>query len=234
LAGPALGTFANVNSGFATVIVIAKAPIPGRVKTRLVPPFTSHEAAQLAAAAIADTLRAAALVPAATHLLVLDGRADALGVAIDGWTVIPQVDGGLDARLVAAFAAADPDGPAVLVGMDTPQLRPGDLTAFDPARFDAGLGLASDGGYWTIGFRDPAHAAATIADVPMSRSDTGALQLARLRAAGLRVQLLDELSDVDTYADAQLVAALAPSTAFGRAFAALTPTGPVTADAGAR
>jgi glycosyltransferase A (GT-A) superfamily protein (DUF2064 family) len=229
--GAELGTFANVNTAFATVIVIAKAPVPGRVKTRLVPPFTPSQAAQLAAAAIADTLRAAALVPAATHLLVLDGRSDALGVAVDGWTVIPQVDGGLDARLVAAFAAADPAGPAVLVGMDTPQLRPADLIAFDPARFDAGLGLAADGGYWTIGFRDPAHAAATIAGVPMSQGDTGAHQLVRLHAAGLRVQSLGELCDVDTYADAQLVAALAPTTEFGQTFAALTR---VAVDAGVR
>jgi glycosyltransferase A (GT-A) superfamily protein (DUF2064 family) len=201
-----------------TVIVIAKEPVPGRVKTRLVPPLTHQQAADLAAAAIADTLAAAATVAAQQHLLVLDGRPPAW--LPTGWPVVAQVDGGLDARLVAAFEAARP-GPAILVGMDTPQLRAEQLNAFDPVAFDACLGLARDGGYWVIGYRDPALARSTITGVPMSRDDTGARQLERLRAAGLRVQLLDELTDVDTYPDAVAVAAVAPDTRFAAALAAL-------------
>ena len=214
---------------FETIIVIAKEPVPGRVKTRLMPSFTAYEAAELAAAAISDTLRAAAAVAAVTHLIVLQGRAAALRPAADGWLITPQVSGDLDARLVAAFAAANPAGAAVLVGMDTPQLRAGDLSVFDPRHFDACLGLAHDGGYWAIGFRDPTFARATIAGVPMSRADTGAVQLARLRDAGLRVQLLDELTDVDTYADAQAVAALDPATEFAATFTAITRVRPVAA-----
>jgi glycosyltransferase A (GT-A) superfamily protein (DUF2064 family) len=201
-----------------TVIVIAKEPVPGRVKTRLVPPLTHQQAADLAAAAIADTLRAAAGVPADRHLLVLDGRPPAWLPA--GWPVVAQVGGGLDARLVAAFEAAGP-GPAILVGMDTPQLRADQLSAFDPVAFDACLGLAHDGGYWVIGYRDPALARLTISGVPMSRDDTGARQLERLTAAGLRVQLLDELTDVDTYPDAVEVAAAAPDSGFAAALAAI-------------
>jgi uncharacterized protein len=200
------------------VIVIAKEPVPGRVKTRLVPPLTHEQAADLATAAIADTLREAAKVPAARHLLVLDGRPPAW--LPSGWPVVAQVPGGLDARLVAAFEAGG-RGPSILVGMDTPQLRADQVTAFDPARFDAGLGLARDGGYWAIGYRDPGFARSTIIGVPMSRDDTGALQLARLRAAGLRVQLLDELTDVDTYPDALSVAAQVPGSAFAAAVAGL-------------
>ncbi len=105
--------------------------------------------------------------------------------------------------------------------MDTPQLRADQLRQFDPDHFDAVIGLARDGGYWVIGLRDPAMAPTVIDGVPMSRSDTGAIQLDRLRGAGLRVQLLDELTDVDTYADAVAVAAAAPGTEFAHTLAAI-------------
>ena len=58
----------------AQLVVIAKAPVPGRVKTRLTPPFSPEQAARLAAAALADSLAAAALVPAAGHTVALEGR----------------------------------------------------------------------------------------------------------------------------------------------------------------
>ena len=201
-----------------TVVVIAKEPVPGRVKTRLVPPLTHADAAELAAAAISDTLQAAARVPAANRLLAWDGRPGTWVPA--GWGFTPQPTGDLDTRLVAAFAAAG-SGPTVLVGMDTPQFEPHQLMRCDPQRFDACLGFARDGGYWAIGYRDPAWAACTIDGVPMSRSDTGLIQLDRLRAAGLRVQLLDELTDVDTYGDAVTVAAGAPDTNFAHALAGI-------------
>ena len=52
-----------------TLLVIAKQPVPGRVKTRLVPPCTYEQAAVLAEAALADTLRAALLAPARRRVL---------------------------------------------------------------------------------------------------------------------------------------------------------------------
>ena len=51
--------------------MLAKAPVPGRVKTRLTPPFTPHEAAMLAEAALADTLEAGASASFARHVLAL-------------------------------------------------------------------------------------------------------------------------------------------------------------------
>jgi glycosyltransferase A (GT-A) superfamily protein (DUF2064 family) len=198
----------------ATAIVIAKQPLPGRVKTRLVPPLTHAEAAHVAAAAIRDTLRAVDAVGARHRLLAFDGHPEAW--LPTGWRACRQPEGELDRRLVAAFAAAS-RGPAVLVGMDTPQLRPGQLS-FDPGRYDACLGPATDGGYWAIGFTDPRVAAAAISGIPMSRHDTGARQLARLYALGLRVQVLDELTDVDTVDAAVAVAEVAPRTEFAREF----------------
>lgn len=194
----------------AAVLVIAKEPRAGRVKTRLTPPFTPEQAAELAAAAIADTLTAASEVAAGAHVLVLDG--DPGSWVPPGWDVVAQVQGGLDVRLTAAFAAVV--GPSILVGMDTPQLQADQLRAFRPDQFDACIGMAGDGGYWAIGFADARDAARVIPGVPMSRDDTGAHQIARIRAAGLSLQMLAELVDADTAAQARAVAETAPATAF--------------------
>ncbi|HEU5266685.1 MAG TPA: DUF2064 domain-containing protein [Jatrophihabitans sp.] len=194
-----------------TVIVLATDPVPGRAKTRLVPPLSYPQAATLAAAALSDTLRAVDASAALDRVLAFEGAVARW--LRPGWRAVSQPAGGLDERLIAAFAAI-PYGPAVLVGMDTPQLRPEQLDVFDPRRYDACLGLATDGGYWAIGFADPTVAAATIRGVPMSTTTTGAAQLRRLVARGLRIQLLDDLTDVDTIDTADRVAWQAPDTAF--------------------
>jgi rSAM/selenodomain-associated transferase 1 len=200
------------------LLVIAKEPVAGRVKTRLCPPCTHEQAAWLAEAALADTLAACADT-GARRVLVLDGRPGPW--LPDGWTVIPQRGAGLDERLAHAFA--DAGGPALLVGMDTPQvtgrqLRAG-LTALDTA--DAVFGPALDGGYWAIGLRVPDRA--VFARVPMSRVYTGAVQRARLAALGLRTVDLPALRDVDDIAAARAVAAAAPRSRFATAFEALAP-----------
>jgi glycosyltransferase A (GT-A) superfamily protein (DUF2064 family) len=201
-----------------TLIVLAKEPVAGRVKTRLVPPLTYADAADLAAAALSDTLAVLSRLPARERVLAFDG--DPAGWLPSGWRHVRQADGGLDRRLGAAFAAVGA-GPAVLVGMDTPQLRPTHLLGFDPARYDACFGPAADGGYWTIGFADARRAGAAIDGVPMSTRHTGAAQLRRLYERGLRVQILDTLTDVDTIDAALTVAAAAPHTAFAAALAAV-------------
>lgn len=195
------------------MLVVAKEPLPGKVKTRLVPPLTYAQAAELASIALADSLRAASRVPARQRVLVLDGDAGAW--LPPSWGCAAQATGGLDERLAAAFAHAD--GPALLIGMDTPQLRDEQLAAFDPNRYDACLGLAKDGGYWAIGFADPAHASSFISGVPMSTAHTGKAQLRRLSAKNLRVQLLDMLEDVDTLDAAVRVAAMKPDGEFAQA-----------------
>jgi uncharacterized protein len=196
-----------------TLVVLAKEPVPGRVKTRLHPQFSYRQAALLAEAALTDTLAAVAAAPASRRVLALAG---APGPWLPpGFEVVPQVDGGLDVRIAAALAVAA--GPVLLVGMDTPQLRPDLLSLRWDA--DAYLGPAADGGYWAIGLRDPAHAARVLPGVPMSTPDTGRAQLARLRAEGLAVRPLPVLRDVDTAADAYAVATLAPGSAFAGALA---------------
>ncbi|MFE0173270.1 DUF2064 domain-containing protein [Streptomyces sp. NPDC059002] len=203
-----------------TLLVIAKEPVPGRVKTRLTPPYTPEEAAELAAAALADTLDTVRAAPAYRRVLVLDGQPGPwLPSGID---VVPQGAGGLDERLAAAFAACT--GPALLVGMDTPQITPSLLApALAPDAWrdgDAWFGPAVDGGFWALGLATPRPE--LLRGVPMSRPDTGARQRARLVGAGLRVRDLPLLRDVDTATDADLVAAAAPGSRFAAALTRLT------------
>ena len=190
-----------------TLLIIAKQPVPGKVKTRLVPPCTYEEAAALAEAALADTLHTLLLVPARRRVLVLDGQPGPW--LPPGFEIVPQRGGPLDERLANAFAAAR--GPALLVGMDTPQVTPA-LLAVDWSAADAVFGPAADGGFWALGLRAPDPA--LLRGVPMSTARTGAIQRARLRTAGLRVVDLPELRDVDTAADAVAVARAAPQTRF--------------------
>lgn len=203
-------------------LVLAKAPVAGRVKTRLCPPYTPAQAATLAGAALADTLRAVARSAAGHRALVLDGLPEL--VMADGFEIIPQSPGGLDERIAAAFAAYGASRMAqILVGMDTPQLT---ASLLDQAMVtllapdvDAVIGPADDGGYWVVGVRCPNPD--VFIGVPMSRPWTYCAQRARLKRLGLRVVTLPSLRDVDNALDAQAVADLAPSTAFAAALRAM-------------
>nr|WP_236655337.1 DUF2064 domain-containing protein [Streptacidiphilus carbonis] len=211
-----------------TLLVLAKSPVPGRVKTRLTPACTPEQAAALAEAALADTLGTLGRVPAGRRILVLEG---APGRWLpEGWEVLPQAGGGLDVRLAKAFAAVSGDAPALLVGMDTPQLSARTLAeALAPAAragVDAWFGPAADGGFWTLGLARPdaEQARRLLLGVPMSTRTTGAVLRGRLAAAGLHVVDLPVLTDVDTVAEAAEVAELAPETRFADTWRALAPT----------
>jgi hypothetical protein len=190
-----------------TLLVMAKQPVPGRVKTRLVPPCRHEQAAALAEAALSDTLHTVLTVPARRRVLVLDGRPGPW--LPPGFDIVPQCGGPLDERLAAAFAAVR--GPALLIGMDTPQVTP-NLLSVDWQAADAVFGPAADGGFWALGLRVPDPA--LVRGVPMSTASTGAIQRSRLLAAGLRVADLPRLRDVDTAADALAVARQAPRSLF--------------------
>ncbi|MET7545498.1 DUF2064 domain-containing protein [Streptomyces sp. NPDC005479] len=210
----------DVAPGPTTLLVIAKEPLPGLVKTRLSPPFTPAEAAQLAEAALSDTLRTVLSLPARRRVLVLDGRPGPW--LPPGIEVVAQCTGRLDERLAAAFGGCV--GPALLIGMDTPQITTADLTpALSPDAWDgcdAWFGPAADGGFWALGLAAPDPD--LVRGVPMSTPETGAVQRRRLVDAGLTVRDLLPLRDVDTAADAAYVAAAAPHGQFASTLARLT------------
>jgi glycosyltransferase A (GT-A) superfamily protein (DUF2064 family) len=204
------------------VLVMAKAPVAGRVKTRLCPPCTPDEAAAIAQAALADTLDAVAGCGADAKIVALDGEpGDWLPTGID---VIAQEGDGLDERLANAWAAtrSSTGGWGIQIGMDTPQVTAADLDAvlgrlsMSPGPGGRGergqtavIGPAEDGGWWVIGLQgtDPL---AVFPGIPASTPSTGALQRRRLLRLGLRVITAPVRRDIDTVEDLRAVAAAIP------------------------
>jgi rSAM/selenodomain-associated transferase 1 len=208
-----------------TIIVLAKEPVPGRVKTRLQPVFSASQAARLAAAALEDTVAAVRRCRATRRILAWEGDRASWQ---ERFEVISQPPGTLNVRLAAAFAAAvsEPmDRSALLIGMDTPQIT-AQLLDSDWEGADAVLGLSEDGGFWAIGLRY-GHPPGLFDGVPMSTSRTGSAQLARLINSGLSVRLLPPLRDVDRPADADLVATQFPGLHFSRKYAEITSRRPL-------
>lgn len=209
---------APTDSGPAALMVIAKAPLPGRVKTRLCPPLTLAEAAAVADASLRDTLDAAGAVAAGRHVLVFEG--DPTPWCPPGWEVVPQRGGGLAERLAGAFT--DVGQPAVVLAMDTPQVLAAELdravealgAATEPGT--AVIGPATDGGYWSIGLPVDADPIAVFDGIPMSTPSTGRAQRRRLVELGHRVVDLAPLRDIDVHDDLAPVAAAAPDRRIGR------------------
>ncbi len=225
-----------MSAGRPVLLIVAKAPVPGQVKTRLTPPFTPHQAAALAAASLLDTLdacRTAADLAGAELVVALSGdpalamSAPAIRSGLAGLRVLPQRGEGLAARLAAAHLDAAGDfGTTLQVGMDTPQLQPAVLVAAidrlsSPEGPDAVLGHADDGGWWALGLRRSG-AARCLAGVAMSTDHTGADTLVALEAQQHRVEMLPTLRDVDTVGDLEDVAAVTDGR-FGALARALRP-----------
>jgi hypothetical protein len=192
------------------VLVMAKEPVAGQVKTRLCPPCTYEQAAEIAAAALADTLDAVSACGATRRILALDGRPGPW--LPPGFEVVAQEGRAFGERLAHAWSRAG--GPGLQIGMDTPQVTGAELddalgTLLAPAT-DAVLGHALDGGWWALGLRR--EDARVFDGVPMSTATTGGAQLARLQALGLRTTLISPQRDLDTLADGLAIAAQAPHT----------------------
>jgi uncharacterized protein len=204
-----------------TLIVLAKAPVSGRVKTRLCPPCDPEQAAELAEAALVDTLRAVATTRCERRVLVLDGAPGPWLPA--GFEVLAQRGNGLDERLAHAFTDTGTGG--LLIGMDTPQLTPTRLTAalraLGAPGADAVLGPSVDGGWWALGLHTPDPA--VFLDVPMSTPHTADAQRARLHELHLRTAALPTLRDVDDFDDALAVARTAPGSRFAATLRSMLP-----------
>lgn len=185
------------------VLVMAKEPRPGRVKTRLCPPCSPEEAAAVAEAALADTLAAVGACGAPRKILALDGEPGPW--LPPGFDVVRQRGTDFNQRLAAAWN--DAGGPGLQLGMDTPQVDAPELdellTRVDTG--DAVLGHALDGGWWVIGWRG-ADPLAMFAGIPMSAAHTGRAQEARILALGLEVHRAAPKRDIDTIDDLQTVA----------------------------
>jgi uncharacterized protein len=187
--------------------VMVKSPSPGEVKTRLSPPFTITEAADMAMAFLADTIAVACQATVETTAevwcVVAGDTGRLLGALPDEVRVLEQRGLGLGARLLGAFCdlAALGYERSVLVGGDCPTVTRDDLVSslelLDD--HDVVLGPALDGGYVLISAHRPHEE--LFVGVPMGTDSVLARTLARARESGLRVALLGPRRDLDTAAD---------------------------------
>ncbi|MHB8522277.1 MAG: TIGR04282 family arsenosugar biosynthesis glycosyltransferase [Limisphaerales bacterium] len=178
-----------------------KAPRPGEVKTRLAQTL-GPSAACAAYRLLVQTLlgRLAELSSVELRFTPADALAEIQPWLQPGWLAQAQEEGDLGARMQSAFSAAFRSGMhrVVIIGSDCPEITTADIDAAWTALLahDLVLGPARDGGYWLIGLRRPRPA--LFHRMPWSTDQVLAETLRRAAAARLRVQLLRELTDVDS------------------------------------
>jgi len=193
-------------SGMATRIVIfAKAPVPGNVKTRLIPVLGEVGAARLAQRMIADTVEHALAAGLATPELCATPPPDDsawAGHLPTGVRLSDQGPGDLGQRLAAAAKRVIDDGERILlIGTDCPELdgkRLGEA-ASKLESYDAMIHPARDGGYVLLGLArtDPS----IFDDIAWSTDAVAATTIARIEALGWSLFVGDILSDIDQPAD---------------------------------
>lgn len=194
------------------LVIFAKAPVPGQVKTRLCPPLTPDEAATLHGSFVLDTLertkaavtkltlpidRYLACAPSATHVFfkIMEER--------QGVKLLDQAGDDLGGRMNQAFHTLFAQGyrQVVLIGTDVPALPLGHfkqaLLALE--NHDLVLGPALDGGYYLIGLKRMAPE--LFADIPWSTNQVLRLTQEKAATIGLKASLIQPWRDVDTLAD---------------------------------
>ncbi len=178
------------------ISIFCRWPTPGEAKTRLIPGFGAEGAAAIYSKLLAHTVEAAHASGVPFELRVSGAEPDMFRKALgEDLQVVEQGDGDLTAKLARVPA------PAILIGSDCPGLTPAVLRAArdtlltDPMV----IGPASDGGYYLLGYNEPAEFAFT--DMPWSTPVVFEETLRRFIARGICPAVLPELSDVDTAAD---------------------------------
>jgi len=204
---PSTSTSPPVAGVAARVVVLARAPLPGRAKTRLMPAVGALGAARVHAQLLVRTVATVSRVADAPVTLRV---APALGHPLFGQlrrrfgvALRAQCGGDLGRRMHHALAVALRDSDAaVLVGTDCPGLVADDIrTALAAlhAGSDAVLGPALDGGYWLIGLRRPA--AGLFQGVDWGSAKVAAQTRRRMRRLGLSCHELSPRADLDHPAD---------------------------------
>jgi len=181
-----------------------KAPRPAAVKTRLAEAIGT-EAASAAYRRLVETLLKQLRNLRAVELCFSpdDAAAEFQGWLEEDWNSSPQGGGDLGQRLQSAFERVFAIGVkrAVIIGSDCPAITAEDIyEAWRSLRtHDVVLGPATDGGYWLVGLRRPQPQ--LFHDIPWSTERVFVETMKRIQQAGLSVQVLRELQDVDTEAD---------------------------------
>jgi len=178
------------------VRIFCRWPEPGKAKTRLIPDFGPEGAAAIYTKLLAHTVEVARASGVPFELRVTGAPIARFKTGLgEDLRVLEQGDGDLTEKLSRVPA------PAIVIGSDCPGLTPEVLRAArDTLQSDPMvIGPASDGGYYLLGYNEPAEFAFT--DMEWSTETVFGETIKRFAAKGIRPAVLPELSDVDTAAD---------------------------------
>lgn len=178
------------------ISIFARWPEPGQAKTRLIPEFGPEGAAAIYRKLLAHTVEVARASEVPFELRVTGAEPVLFRKALgEDLLVVEQGEGDLSAKLGRVPA------PAILIGSDCPGLTPDALRAARDTldTEPVVIGPASDGGYYLLGFRDPAPFA--FEGMEWSTAEVFAETLRRFGAQGIRPAVLPELGDIDTAED---------------------------------
>ncbi len=191
------------------LLIFARKPIPGKVKTRLVPPFSPEQAAELYGCMLGDVLAKTANHPAVKgRFLCYENTDEAREYFVGqsrGMIFLPQLGVDLGEKMAEAFRSvfALGYGAAVVIGTDAPDLPVNFIEmAFrrlEDGDCDAVYGPCEDGGYYLLGMKKLC--CPLFRDVPWSTGRVLEVSLQRAGEAGITVSLLPLWHDVDTAAD---------------------------------
>ncbi len=195
-------------AGGSVIVVFAKAPRPGMVKTRMTPPLSPEQAAALYGEMLADVLEATSALAEALGIEPVvsihpaEACAEFASLVPQNLRVIVQQGLGLSERMTWAVAEAAAGGAEriLLRSSDSPVLGPHDVEmALDGLmENDVVVTPDFDGGYALIGLRAPVPG---LFDHPMSTGSVLDETLANARRLGLRCRVLEPSVDLDTVAD---------------------------------
>lgn len=190
------------------LLIFAKWPEPGRVKTRLSPPLSEQHAAELYRCMLLDTLDTTAEISDVQRMIFFDGdpeRAADFRLLAPDATVIRQEGSDLGERLERASEKAFAAGyrQVVIIGADAPHMPVERvMEAFDLLEQKTGdvvFGPSDDGGYYLVALNR--NCPQLFRDIPWSSSETLASSREKARSAGLKTVLLQHGFDLDTFDD---------------------------------
>lgn len=192
------------------VVLFAKSPTPGQVKTRMMPVLSTLEAADLAAAFLQDAAEKLRHVPAEAKMISFtpaDGEAAVRALGGSDFEYFPQAEGDLGCRMAAAFDRVfhAGHGPALILGADSPTLPESWISeALESLRScDVALGPTYDGGYYLIGLRQPVPA--LFSNIPWSTPGVLRGTLEVIARECLILHLLPVWYDVDRPEDLEFL-----------------------------
>jgi rSAM/selenodomain-associated transferase 1 len=190
------------------LLIFAKQPYPGKVKTRLSPPLSLHEAAELYRCMLSDTLAKVVVLSGVEKIIVYEsspGAGQFFRTAFPGVRCFPQQGAGLGERLEKAFEKVFGLGFELVaaIGTDSPDLPVSHLEEsfrlLERNAADVAFGPASDGGYYLVALKS--FLPEVFRKIPWSTGQVLEKSVEVVMTLGLRVVYLPVWHDLDTIED---------------------------------